>query len=96
MNPTVTLGKMLRRHRIAAKLTQLQVSTALNYLTPQFVSNWERGISYPTHEALPTLARLFGVKTADLVNAIFAAKVLRELTRAKGQTAAASRKRKGC
>ena len=40
-------GYWLQQQRIKNNMTQRQVSDALKYTKPQFVSNWERGICYP-------------------------------------------------
>lgn len=52
--------------RLKAELSQREVSEKLGYSTPQFVSNWERGISFPPLEALPELARLYNVDKETL------------------------------
>ena len=52
------LAHYLRDARIARGLSQLQVSERLNYTGPQFISNWERGLS-PV--PLPTLKQLIGL-----------------------------------
>ena len=41
------LAKGLKQKRVAAGLSQRDVSDELGYSTPQFISNWERGISCP-------------------------------------------------
>lgn len=49
------LGLYLRRQREAAGLTQADLSKLLNYSSPQFISNWERGAAPPPHEAIAQL-----------------------------------------
>ena len=39
--------KRLKKMRLKAGLSQRDVSTALGYTSPQYVSNWERGKSHP-------------------------------------------------
>lgn len=39
------LGKLIAKRRKELKVSQSQLAEALGYSTPQFVSNWERGIS---------------------------------------------------
>lgn len=58
--------KLLKKLRINAELSQRDVSDALGYSTPQFISNWERGVSYPPIRALKTLAKLYDVDAEEL------------------------------
>ena len=51
----------LKTFRTNAGLSQKQVSETLGYGTPQFISNWERGISFPPVNAITRLAKLFKV-----------------------------------
>lgn len=55
------MGKLLRDHRVRAGMSQMDVAAACGYTTPQFVSNWERGIADPPLNMLPILAGLFGI-----------------------------------
>lgn len=64
------LGSYLKARRIAAGLTQHDVSTELGYSTPQFVSNFERGLCSPPLNALPTLVKLYGMDPEELVQLI--------------------------
>lgn len=66
-SPRLLFGAELRRLRLGAGLTQLDVSKALQYSTAQFVSNWERGVSMPPYAAIDPLARVFGVSRRKLV-----------------------------
>lgn len=40
-------GDFLREKRMKAGLSQKEVALGLGYTTPQFISNWERGLSNP-------------------------------------------------
>ena len=51
----IKLGKQLQKDRLEAGLSQRQVAKSFKYTTPQFVSNWERGLVVPP---LPTLVQL--------------------------------------
>lgn len=55
-------GNYLKRARVEAKLSQNEVSEKLNYTTPQFISNWERGISTPPIKELKSLSSLYSIK----------------------------------
>ena len=52
------LSKNLRKHRVLKNLTQEDVAEYLG-ITPQSVSKWERGESYPDITLLPALANIF-------------------------------------
>lgn len=56
----------LKQSRIKANLSQGDVSTKLGYSTPQFVSNWERGVSQPPIKTLKTLGKLYNVDPEKL------------------------------
>lgn len=52
------LAENLRKYRVMKNLTQEDVAEYLN-ITPQSVSKWERGESYPDITLLPALANIF-------------------------------------
>lgn len=60
----------LKNSREKSGLTQAEVAKTLGYSTAQFVSNWERGLSYPPLKALRTLSKLYKVNMDELFNAI--------------------------
>ena len=64
------LAKGLKQKRVAAGLSQRDVSDELGYSTPQFISNWERGISCPPVGSLKKLGRIYGVPADDLFQAM--------------------------
>lgn len=66
MKHKTKLGRFLKSKRVAAGLTQRQVSMALGYSTAQFVSNWERGISHPPIEALVRVAKIIHADEREL------------------------------
>lgn len=74
LTPRKRFGRRLARMRQRAKLKQTDLSRVLQYSSAQFVSNWERGISYPPVEAMPVLARALKVPARELVNIAYAAK----------------------
>lgn len=73
MTPCQRRGKYLRDLRMKRSLSQRQLSRELGYSTPQFVSNWERGLSRPPYHDLGKLARIFRVQPRALVRAIIEA-----------------------
>ena len=53
------IGEELKRLRVKAGLKQKEVASKLGYSTPQFISNWERGISSPPVKSIKTLAGIY-------------------------------------
>lgn len=62
----ITLDKNLRELRLAAEMTQEQLAESLS-VSPQTVSRWETGFSYPDLGLLPTIAALFEVSVDELL-----------------------------
>ncbi len=60
------LSENLKRNRILKNLTQEEVADYLN-VTPQSVSKWERGESYPDITFLPALANIFETSIDALI-----------------------------
>jgi transcriptional regulator with XRE-family HTH domain len=63
-----TLGSFIKRNRMARGLSQAELSLNLGYMSPQFISDWERGISSPPIKKLPELASLLKVKVDIIFN----------------------------
>ena len=61
----MNLGNKIRELRRANNLTQEQLAASLN-ISPQAVSKWEMGASYPDMTMIPTLAAFFKVSLDDL------------------------------
>ncbi|MGZ3772967.1 MAG: helix-turn-helix domain-containing protein [Pseudobdellovibrionaceae bacterium] len=59
-------GNFLKAKREQSGLSQRDVANLLNYSTPQFISNWERGISYPPATAINKLASAFKINAEEL------------------------------
>lgn len=66
------LGGLLKGARERAGLTQHAVATKLQYSSPQFVSNWERGLAMPPMDMLPQLSKLLAIPPKDLIEALYA------------------------
>lgn len=56
----------LKSLRVEARLSQAEVASMLGHKTPQFISNWERGVCLPPIKDLKTLAGLFSISPEDL------------------------------
>lgn len=61
----MAFSENLRRLRLQKQLTQEQAAEALG-VSPQSVSRWECGNTYPDVMLLPRIARLYGVTVDDL------------------------------
>ncbi len=61
----LNLGKNIRKHRHEKGWTQEQLAEKIG-VSPQAISRWEKGTTYPEMELIPALARLLGV-TTDLL-----------------------------
>jgi transcriptional regulator with XRE-family HTH domain len=59
-------GAELKKLRLKAGLKQIEVATALGYGSSQFVSNWERSVSWPPIKQVKTLARLYNIAPEKL------------------------------
>lgn len=64
------LGKYFQEKRLKQDLSQKDVASHLGYSTPQFISNWERGISTPPLSAIPQLAKIYKVSPDEMFNKI--------------------------
>lgn len=69
------LGKYLKQARRSVGYSQGEISDALGYTSSQFVSNWERGVSCPTADAIDLLAKNYKLDRKDLCQKILDYKV---------------------
>lgn len=65
-----TLSGYLKEKRIDSGLSQLDVAKVLGYSSPQFVSNWERGLVSPPLETIAVLIELYKVPPAEVIDQI--------------------------
>lgn len=65
-----TLNEYLRQKRLDSGLSQLDVARVLGYASPQFVSNWERGLVSPPLETIAVLIQLYKMPTNDVIDRI--------------------------
>lgn len=63
----IVLGKRISELRKEKGLTQDELSEKLG-VSPQAVSKWENGLSYPDITLLPAIAELFGVTVDELLS----------------------------
>lgn len=60
------LADFLKTRRVSAGLSQKDVADKLGYSTPQFISNWERGVSQPPINILKKLGEMYKVPAEEL------------------------------
>ena len=65
-----TSGKFLKQARTSQGLSQKDVANKLGYKSAQFISNWERGVSYPPISVLQKLADIFRIPVESVYNAV--------------------------
>jgi len=68
-----TLNDYLRIKREARGLSQLDVAKVLGYSSPQFVSNWERGLVSPPLETIAVLTELYKIPPSEIISKILSA-----------------------
>lgn len=65
-----TLNDYLRQKRLDSGLSQLDVARVLGYASPQFVSNWERGLVSPPLETIGVLIDLYKIPAGEVIDRI--------------------------
>jgi transcriptional regulator with XRE-family HTH domain len=63
-------GEFLKNARLRAGLSQRDVADHLKYQSPQYVSNWERGLTTPPGRTLRKLADLYQIPAEELYEVI--------------------------
>lgn len=61
----ICIGKSIRDYRARNGVSLKRFADALG-ISPQAVSKWEHGITYPDITMIPEIARLLGVSVASL------------------------------
>ena len=62
---------ILKEARQKKALTQSEIAKHLGYNTPQFVSNWERGLSAPPIESLNQISEILELDVSQVRNYVF-------------------------
>lgn len=62
------LGEYLKNKRKNRGLTQWDVAKELGYTSPQFISNFERGLCAPSFDTLPKLIKMYGIPEDEILN----------------------------
>lgn len=63
-----SLGTYLKDKRTRLGLTQAEVAKKLNYASPQFISNFERGLCSPPLKNLKVLVKLYEIPANELMD----------------------------
>ena len=64
------LGNFLKQQRIKNGLSQKKVSQYLGYKNGQYISNIERGLSFPPFAKLSQIAKLYKIPKGPLVKRV--------------------------
>lgn len=75
------LAGFLKERRRLAGLSQKAVQIRLGYTTPQFISNWERGISQPPFKTLRRLGDLYRISADELFDIVLEDGIEKESSR---------------
>lgn len=68
--PNKKFGKWLKQKRQDVNTSQREVANELGYTTPQFVSNWERGLITPPLTTCYILADLYNIPRGQMDTAL--------------------------
>jgi transcriptional regulator with XRE-family HTH domain len=60
-------GEFLKSKRESAGLSQGDVAKKLKYGSPQFISNWERGVAKPPVKTLGKIISLYKIDREELI-----------------------------
>lgn len=67
------ISNLLKKARETAGLSQAEVAHELGYTSPQFISNWERGLSSPPIPKLKKLCKMYQLSIDQAYNAMLSA-----------------------
>ena len=62
----MVIGEVIKKHRLIKNITQEEMANALN-ITPQAVSRWETGVSYPDVAMIPHISKYLDVSADKLL-----------------------------
>lgn len=63
-------GNFMKNLRKKANLSQNDVAVEMGYSSPQFISNWERGVSTPPLSSVKTISKLYKTSAVDIFKAL--------------------------
>ena len=67
------VSELLKKARSEKGLSQAEVAKKLGYSSPQFISNWERGLASPPIPKLKKLCKIYDLPLDKAYDAILAA-----------------------
>lgn len=67
------LASYFKKRREASGHSQRTVAKELGYSSPQFISNWERGLCGPPLKKLPRIIDLYGLNRVEVVTVMMKA-----------------------
>ena len=70
-------AQFIKTHREAAGLSQGDLADKLGYITPQFISNWERGVSFPPVSSIVKISKIINCDSVELFEIVKAEQVSR-------------------
>ncbi len=70
MESKESLGSYLKHQREKLGLSQQEISEALGYSSPQFVSNWERDVSTPPVKSVKKIAEVYKLDTRKFIQRV--------------------------
>jgi len=59
---------VIKESRLQAGLSQSELGKQLGYSSGQFISNWERGVSYPPMDRLAMIIKTFKLNKTVVLN----------------------------
>ena len=62
------LGSLIRDSRLKVSLSQKGLAELLGYSGPQFISNWERGVSYPPTQRVSTVLEALKISKEEYID----------------------------
>ncbi len=65
-----SLSQLLKEKREECGMSQLEVARQLGYSSPQFVSNWERGLVAPPIDTIAILIDLYKIQPNHVIQMI--------------------------
>jgi len=90
-----TLSKYLHEKRVAKEITQGSLARVLGYASPQFISNWERGLAKPPLSTLKKMIKILDLDVDELLTLLMKIeeKRLREIICGEAKTSTHKKRR---
>ncbi len=89
-----TLSNYLHQKRSAKNITQSNLASVLGYTSPQFISNWERGLAKPPFDTLRKMIKILDLDVDVLVTILVKMEEKRIRAYIYGEIKTSSRKKR--